>query len=218
MEKQNENPDRYRICQGDIFKKVYFIETVEELNAEELEIIRITFPYIVVLSQDCDLQSDFFTVSSAERNLLSVIVAPIYDAEKVYEGNIGEIGLKAVNIREQHKNRYKKLKDFIAGVGKDEFDRYHTIDINGKNYIIDFKHYFSISVKQLLNKKLNIHNGDYVWSLPALHRERLTQRFCNYLSRIGLPPSQKELEKIESVNKMYEEIMKKSKQIQETTG
>ncbi len=43
-----------RIFQGDIYKDVEFIEYAIEKDGV-IEISKITFPFVVVLTQDCDL-------------------------------------------------------------------------------------------------------------------------------------------------------------------
>ena len=197
-------PNRFRICQGDIFRNVYFYERIKEISQDELEIVKIMFPYIVVLSQDCDLNSDYFKFVKDERNLLSVIVAPIYRAENIFEGNIGNIGLNITNIRMAFSKRYENVKKFVEGVNKSEFERYHCIYIEDIPYIIDFKHHFSVSISELMEKKRNNSDRQYIYSIPTLEREKLTQRFSNYLSRIGLPPKKGELESLEKANELYQ--------------
>lgn len=49
--------------------------------------------------------------------------------------------------------------------------------------IVDFKHYFSVN-SESLREDVRAH---YVCSIEVLFRERLSQRFANYLARIGLP-------------------------------
>lgn len=70
-----------RVCQGDIFKDIEHIEYAIE-NSGILEISKIAFPLVIVLTQDCDLKQDFLerkdaTKKSQDKHLLSVIVAPL---------------------------------------------------------------------------------------------------------------------------------------------
>ena len=44
-----------RISQGDIYKDVWCFENISQDN-NTLKINRIFFPYVVVLTQDCDIQ------------------------------------------------------------------------------------------------------------------------------------------------------------------
>ena len=96
---------RERIFQGDIFKDIAYIEGAEEKEGI-IEISKIVFPLIIVLSQDCDLSQDFDCRknspegNSQDKYLISVIVAPLYNAEHVYEGNhLSELGLAMQSIK-----------------------------------------------------------------------------------------------------------------------
>ena len=54
-------------------------------------------------------------------------------------------------------------------------------------YVIDFKHYFTINVEQAIKYKSN--KDKFQFTLDKLFKESVSQRFANYLSRIGLPES-----------------------------
>ena len=76
--------------------------------------------------------------------------------------------------------KYKNLID-------NEIPRYHYLkfseDIPIVSSIIDFKHYFSVDIEYL---KKHI-NENFVCQVSELYREHISQRFANFLSRIGLP-------------------------------
>ena len=84
---------RKRISQGDIFRNVDCIEYVAQKRGI-LEVSKITFPLVVVLTQDCDLVQDArYRNNNADRvpqdqdkKLFSVLVAPMYNAEQVFAG------------------------------------------------------------------------------------------------------------------------------------
>lgn len=92
-----------RICQGDLIRSVACIEDVVE-EGDTIEVKRIVFPLVVVLTQDCDLQQDdsnrFRTegeAASTDHNtqILSVLVAPAYNAAHFELGDhLSELGLK----------------------------------------------------------------------------------------------------------------------------
>ena len=46
-----------RICQGDLIRSVACVEDIVE-DGDTVEIKRIVFPLVIVLTQDCDLQQD----------------------------------------------------------------------------------------------------------------------------------------------------------------
>lgn len=178
-----------RISQGDIIKNVDYIENIKEEEGN-LSISLINFPYIIVLTQDCDLDEDFLfrknSSSYHDKLLISVLVAPIYNAEQVCRGeHLNKIDRNMQKIDKESKKgkpttRYKSLTE-------NEIPRYHYLEFPGNidvvNSIIDFKHYFSVNIEYLENKK----KEGFVCQVSELYRERISQRFSSYLSRIGLP-------------------------------
>ena len=79
-----------RISQGDIFREVECIEYVSERSGI-LEVSKIVFPLVVVLTQDCDLMHDSpyrkddypgqaeKQLKTQDKKLFSVLVAPLYN-------------------------------------------------------------------------------------------------------------------------------------------
>ena len=116
--------------------------------------------------------------------LLSVIAAPVYNIEDIKEG----LHLENLNLT------YKRLNsDEMKKIKQNREARYHYMKIEVAptkyiEYIIDFKHYFTINVEQAINHKKNKDN--FQFTLDNLFKESVSQRFANYLSRIGLPESE----------------------------
>lgn len=145
------------------------------------------FPLVVVLTQDCDLEQDARyrgrrepRPSNQDKKLFSVLVVPLYNAEHVFRGeHLNELGLTMAPI---NKNRTPGEWLMI-----NERPRYHYLDfpddIQIVPSIVDFKHYFSVSITYL-NK---VRPQKFVCRLSELFREDLSQRFAAYLARIGLP-------------------------------
>jgi len=176
-----------RVRQGDIFPNVPYYESYTETKGE-FELVVYDFPYVVVLTQDCDLEQnkaarEQVTATSKpidnDKHLISVIVAPLYNSEHLFSGN----HLDQLGIVSQRQNA--KLKGPIT---KNQNPRYHYIEFDDSvvvpNSVVDFKHYFTISVGWL---EANIDKR--VCGIDPLYRELISQRFSNYLSRIGLPSS-----------------------------
>lgn len=170
-----------RIKQGDILKEINYIENAELIDGV-VKISYVVFPLVVVLTQDCDLEQDHnFRTEPKETQdkwLLSVLVAPLYNAEHVFSGeHLSELNITMEKITSNKKGQIKI----------NEIPRYHYIDFPPESNIIasvvDFKHYFSININYLQDN-LNAH---YVCSISNLFREQLSHRFAFYLSRIGLP-------------------------------
>jgi hypothetical protein len=176
--------NKARIAQGDIYKDVEFIEYAEEKDGI-ITISKIAFPFVIVLTQDCDLDQDYTVrwskteVSNQDKKLLSVIVAPLYNAEHFNNGeHLSELKMEMAKIKG---NTLKQNKN----------PRYQYIEFPEKipivPSIIDFKHYFSVNVEYLKRHK----KENFVCQINALYREDISQRFSSFLSRIGLPRKKK---------------------------
>jgi len=175
-----------RTSQGDVFRNVEIIEYVAERRGV-VEVSKIVFPLVVVLTQDCDLEQDaryrnpqLTEPSTQDKKLFSVLVVPLYNAEHVFQGqHLTELNLKMVSIN-RGKTEGKSLM-------QNERPRYHYLDFPAAIPIVpsiaDFKHYFSVSVVYLSK----IRPKNFVCRLSELYREDLSQRFAAYLARIGLP-------------------------------
>ncbi len=186
-----------RISQGDIYKDVWCFENISQDN-NSLKINRIFFPYVVVLTQDCDIQQHDEYVGQKSGQLFSVLVAPIYNVASFMEGkHLEEMHLSSPSYISSKGKILESTGQKINSEGQliinNQIARYHYLNFENNievpPSIVDFKHYFSLGVNYLKNDK----NKDFVCRLKPLYRELLTQRFSNYLSRIGLPnPGDKE--------------------------
>lgn len=174
-----------RVRQGDVFSKIPYYESYREFNGEfELNIFE--FPYVIVLTQDCDLEQNAAAreksnsvsgVIENDKYLISLIVAPMYNSENFFKGN----HLEEIGIRSQVQNT--KLKNPIV---QNQNQRFHYLEFEDSvevpNSVIDFKHYFSISLNYLEDNL-----AKRICGIQPLYRELISQRFSNYLCRIGLP-------------------------------
>lgn len=179
-----------RVCQGDVFRDVDQIRRAEiESGTVEIEII--THSLVVVLTQDCDLEQDRgfrFSeepLSTQDKHLMSVLVAPVYNAEHFFRGeHLSQLGMKMQVIN--HKATHGKH------LRTNQLPRYHYLEFPSPVQIvpsmIDFKHYFTVSVEYLEKAK----DRSYVCSVSPLFREDISQRFANFLARIGLPDPERE--------------------------
>lgn len=176
-----ERSRRTRISQGDVFRDVECIEHAVEKRGI-IEVSKIVFPLVIVLTQDCDLAQDSANrgKDTQSTKLLSVLVAPLYNAEHVFQGeHLADIGIKMAPI----------TKSATPGktLMQNERPRYHYIDFPKEIPLVasvaDFKHYFSVHVSYLEN----VRKKNFVCRLSDLFREDVSQRFASYLARIGLP-------------------------------
>jgi hypothetical protein len=174
----------HRICQGDIFKNIEIIEDVVTSGAKVF-VSRISFPYVICLNQECDLENDFNESirdvgggASKDNKLLHLAIAPAFNFEHYLAGgHWGKIFL-ASNTSKRDDTKIKLLTD-------NEIPRYHYLRFPDKDMpelIVDFKHFFTIS-RDVLYKNMD----KRLCSLDDLFKEKLSQRFSNFISRIGLP-------------------------------
>jgi hypothetical protein len=172
-----------RVSQGDLIRNVEYVEHVREDDGI-IEVSKISYPLVIVLTQDCDLEQDYAFRSDATKaqgsRLVSVLVAPLYNAEHVYTGShLSDLDLRAESIgKKGTEGRYLQ---------QNQRPRYHYLEFPAEAEIvpsvIDFKHYFSVHVEYLRQVK----ERHFVCKVGELFREDICARFADYLSRIGLP-------------------------------
>lgn len=176
-----------RICQGDIYRDLEYDYRVYEDEKGDRKIDKITLPYMIVLSQDCDLESDYRNRSqkaeeqeSQDKFLHSILVCPAYLAAELHYGtHLSGPGFN-LKMEDYNSKRWAVIED-------NKNERYHclTADLNLQipHLAIDLKHYFAIPRSKLYDSR----KKHYVASINELYREALSQRFAYYVSRIGLP-------------------------------
>jgi len=182
-----------RVYQGDVLKDVEYIESVIEKDGE-IEVSKIIFPLVIVLTQDCDLKQDNRNMVEGKENgektdksnqdkfLISVLVAPIYNMEHVLVGeHLSQ--LKLIMRKFDSNTEINILED-------NRLPRYHYLSFDDSLHtppsVIDFKHYFSVNLEYLKARK---RDKGFLCAATPLFRERISQRFSEYLARIGLPNS-----------------------------
>lgn len=194
--------DSLKIYQGDILRDVDLIVEYTEDGNNQFEM-----PYIIILSQDCDLDEDFNSYQNYEQKnvselsslffeestkkidhkiktmydklLPSVLVCPAFPAEQVRNG---------IHLKNYNNYAMQYLNSDMWNLVKiNQNSRYHFLeeypDYQIPNLVIDFKRHYTLPTHYIYS----IFKESYVGSLNELYRERLSQRFFNYLSRIGLP-------------------------------
>ena len=177
------DPIEKRVEQGQIFRNVHMVGDVVE-SGGVLEVERVLFPYVIVLTQDCDLKQDArvrrggSAGGSRYKHLMSVLVAPLYNSEHVRTGeHLSELELAS---------RHVGTKEWDL-VKKNQSPRYHYLEfpvgVRVPPVVIDFKHYFSVRVEYLER----MWEKQHVASVAELFRERISQRFASFLCRIALP-------------------------------
>ncbi|WJI09146.1 hypothetical protein FGU46_03095 [Methanobacterium sp. CWC-01] len=173
--------DTDRVCQGDLFEEFVYPEWISR-EGNKIKIKNRNIPYLIVLTQDCDLERDHVNhITNSEKQdkyLQSILVCPAYQADKLKNGtHLEKLGYK---MEYQNSDRWKIIM-------QNNNHRYHYLEAFEQipALTIDFKHYYSIPRDIIYNE---IKNDDhYLGTVNELFRESLSQRFAYYLSRIGLP-------------------------------
>jgi hypothetical protein len=186
IENYYEKHDCERICQGDILKDFSFALPRLKPN-NDIELTQIIFPYIIILSQDCDLESgtkELIVGNSGDpiqcnQFLHNVMFTPAFPAEMARDGKhlVDLFNVKQARLDSDLWKRIIQNKD----------ERYHFLK-EYLNYQVpallsDFKAYYTVPKEYILSK----YKTSYVATVNELFRELLSQRFANYLSRIGTP-------------------------------
>lgn len=192
----SRQPDS-RIHQGDIFREVECIEDAYLDNSRPgyLRVDSLFFPHIIVLSQDCDLWWDMKargeSSTKPDKQVESILVCPSYDKGLfVYGKHLEEV--RKGTMRAWTIKKKSGLTTSWSTLLQNKNPRYHYLpgskELGLNDMVIDFKHFYTIP----RNRLYRIYEDCYVGTICELYRERLCQRFANFLSRIGLPDDQEE--------------------------
>ncbi len=144
-------------------------------KAGVIEISKIIFPFVVVLTQDCDLSQDYKVrwarreTSNHDKKLISVIVAPLYNLEHVYEGeHLSELEMTMAKINKNATSGRTLLQN--------QTPRYHYLEFPTNvpivSSVIDFKHYFTVNVEYLKKHK----KANFICQIGPLYREEKSGR------------------------------------------
>lgn len=177
------------ICQGDIYKSVKYSYIDAETN-DDVSIIEYEFPLAVIISQACDV----IAMEKMAKNhkgkpakfMPGILMCPIYDKDLVKSGTYIEEGFNNMGItmdKEEvfHKDDYKVAE-------RDWHYRFHALQVKVEdkpiitNALLDFKHYFTVSIQYLIE-----HKNNRILHLTDPFAEQLTLKYATYLSRVAIP-------------------------------
>lgn len=175
------------IRQGEILTNVVQIRlALSTLEAEQKEIDRVTHPYAIVLSQDCDLDWDWRvrtyppepgenTEQRQQKILPSILFGEMTTAAALRTLVTGQIWAR---IRLNKDERYH----FLEAVSKEDDAVGEELPELG----IDFKHYFTVPTDELY-RRVQIGEAKRRCRFKSPYLEHLSTRFCYYQFRIALP-------------------------------
>lgn len=175
-----------RICQGDILINLKF--SVSNTKDDTVTQHDFLLNYSVVMSQDCDLEQYYKnkqTVSevsnSFDKYIPNILICPAYPSERFITGeHLDGFQMESFGNSASQQKTLEKIKR------NNSFNRYHFLQGVSEKFpdlIIDFKHFYTIPT-EILSENFK---EPYLVTINELFRERLSQRFANYLSRFGLP-------------------------------
>lgn len=161
------------------------IDVVESIynRGKNIEVKQIHFPMVICLNQDCDLNSDERDKEKEGSNrncrLLHLVVAPVFNFNSFLNGmHWGDI----FDVEKKQRLTDTSTRKIM----NNEDPRYHYLCFDNEcglpEMIVDFKHFFTVSTDYLyknLDKRVR--------AIDALYREKISQRFAYFISRIGLP-------------------------------
>ena len=176
------------IQQGDIFKDVTYICDFKRTD-DEIEIVELTFPYVLIVSQSCDMLHASRLLSceirSESKMMFSVLAVPLFERETIISG---------MHLKELID---EKIMDFNIGeafitdedkkVIKDGFHyRFHEIDFPEEsripNSIIDLKSFFTISLTSINQMK-----KQRIGRLNDWASQQIVNKLSAFMARVGLP-------------------------------
>lgn len=185
-----------KVDQGDVFGEIelksnYWVEP-DETGDKDLIHDSVFIGDAIIISQTCDLARYW----EGKMGVLSVLMLPLIPAPDFFSNKYQErLKLEKIDgeIEEQIPFSIKSVTSRFKAYLNNEHSRFHVVydgpkDTGNENidkfiehsFILDFKHFISINIK-------NIDLSKYKFSIKPYHRELISQRFSNYLSRIGIP-------------------------------
>ena len=177
--------DHERLRQGEILSGVaqYRLEP-EAIEAEEKEFLESIHPTAIILTQDCDLESDYkLRKEEGEpgKFLPNVLFCEMMEADLA--AKVGPQRL-ASDIRRQVRNNKNERYQYLRAVTKDQDAREKGLP----DSILDFKRYFTLTTEEIY-RRLSSAEGKMHrrCRLTTPFAEHVSMRFFYFQMRIPLP-------------------------------
>ena len=168
--------------QGEILSDlIQFRLDVATLGAEAPTASPYRHPFALLLTQDCDLEQDFFARSGTialDKQLPNLLFCEVARAQELYD-----------RIRQTNRKLWDRIK-----INKDE--RYHYLQkvepscdtlFEGLPELgVDFKKYFTVPTDEVY-RRVEIGEAKRRSLIVSPYLEHLSSRFAYFLSRVALP-------------------------------
>ncbi len=176
----SEPAGRLRQCEI-LSDLVQHVVDAKSIGPDEPPIVHLTtHPYAMVLSQDCDLESDYKARQeepSEQRLLPAVLFAEMTDPETL-RGRSTSINAGIFRrIKSNSDERYQILR----AVSPEE----DALTLGTPDLAIDFKRYFTIPTTEVYRQFEDGNHRRAVLLSP--YREHLCSRFFSFQARVALP-------------------------------
>jgi hypothetical protein len=168
--------------QGELLSSLVEVRRVSSANSGSEQIDLVTHPYAVVISQDCDLEQDFFARTGeaklskpSEKLLPSILFCEATTGDEL-KGRLAD-GQIWKQITQNKNERYQ----YLRGIPKD----WDSLGDGTPDLGIDFKRYFTIPTSEVYSQIKTLAKRRAQLRSPYL--EHFSLRFAYYLCRVGLP-------------------------------
>ena len=146
----------------------------------------IEHPYAIVVSQDCDLNQDFFFKfhqRGKERHTLpSVLFCEVTEAEELVYGDRNATVFQEGAIRQDFRNNNDYRYHFLQAIPE-------SLDRAGDGIpelAIEFKRYFTMPSDEVY-RRIEVKQAQRHCHLLSPYREHFINRFHNFNNRVALP-------------------------------
>lgn len=183
---------RYKRCSASKIQQTAILRDVEvpEVHGRRGRFSQVdfaTYPWLVVLNQDCDLDLDHHARKGTsptggppikkDKRLRSVLLCPAFPELEVLDGVYVEGASKFLGTEQ------RMVRD-------NRHERFHVLSpeppLVNETLILDFKLVIA-ATPEYVERWIRSHRESRVAVLNPPYRDRLTQRFANYFTRIAEP-------------------------------
>ena len=165
--------------QGEIISEyIQYQLNVDAMRQGIVELTPIPHPYVVVLSQDCDLEQDYARrANGASENLLaSVLFCAAAPADDDFRHGVGLNSNEWKKVRQNNDPRFHFIRAASAAVD--------AVAVGFPELVVDFKQYFAVPTVEAYYA---IETARRRCRLVTPYVEHLTHRFAAQLGRVALP-------------------------------
>jgi hypothetical protein len=167
-----------RLHQGEILGGLVHVrQSLDSIGTALVQIDELVHPFVVVLTQDCDLEQDFNARASGNGKLESILVCPAVDTTQL-KGIASTSSFHWKLITGNRDVRYQCLE----AIPLDNDSASQGIPSLG----CDFKRYFTVPADEVY-KRINLKEVTRRCRLITPYAEHFLHRFCNFQARVPLP-------------------------------